>query len=142
MLGSVIVAIITVSLLLTGVYLGNNQDKTENVEEVESYNEGFFGSLDTFVSGLEKSAERGEEAKKDRYQEYLQVQQKAEETNARFQGEVKASQAESVPKPKVEIKTTAPVPATNTVPIPAPAPLPSGGEEILLDLGDFDDFDL
>lgn len=107
MLGSVIVAVITVSLLLTGVYLGNsgNRDANDMAEE-DVYSEGFFGSLDSLVGGLEESASRGVETREDRYQEYLKVQQMSESANTRFQGTVKTYQAQPTPTPTTEAKTT------------------------------------
>ncbi|MCR4261252.1 MAG: hypothetical protein NUV96_02910 [Candidatus Colwellbacteria bacterium] len=86
MLGSIIVAVITVSLLFTGVYIGNvqNADKAAT-DQAQSYDEGFFGSIDALVGGLGESAERGEETREDRYQEYLQVQERAVEANTNLQ---------------------------------------------------------
>lgn len=85
MIGSIVVALVTVSLLLTGVYLGNVQNRTGELAEEDAYDEGFFGSLDSLVGGLQESAERGEETKADRYQEYLRVRQASEEATNRFQ---------------------------------------------------------
>lgn len=85
MLGSIVVALVTVSLLFVGVYLGNSQNKTESAEEAGSYDESFFGSLDALVGGLEKSAERGEETKEDRYQEYLKIKERGAEANTKLQ---------------------------------------------------------
>ena len=119
MLGSIIVALVTVSLLFTGVYLGNSQDKTENIEGTKAYNEGFFGSLDALVGGLEKSAERGEETKADRYQEYLKTKERGVEANTKLQSfSPKTPSVKS--STKTQFQTTVPgmesqpVEATNT----------------------------
>jgi len=85
MLGSIIVALVTISLIFTGVYLGNNQDNPGDAEETGSYDEGFFGSLDALVGGLEKSAERGEATKEDRYQEYLRIKENSIDANTKLQ---------------------------------------------------------
>ncbi len=150
MLGSIVVALVTVSLLFVGVYLGSNQDVAENTEEVGSYDEGFFGSLNSLVGGLQDSAQRGEETRENRYQEYLKVQQKGEEANARLQRTSKAYQTQ-----------TTTVPATNTTEqntddgatpsLPTPTPPSSnnddldfedlGDEDLFLDLDYLDDLD-
>lgn len=109
MLGSIVVALVTVSLLFVGVYLGNSEDKAENVEGVESYNEGFFGSLDALVGGLEKSAERGEETKGNRYQEYLKIKERSVEANTKLQ-----SSSPKTPSVKSSIKTQFQITVTST----------------------------
>ena len=147
MLGSIVVALVTVSLLFVGVYLGNSEDKAESVEGVESYNEGFFGSLDALVGGLEKSAERGEETKEDRYQEYLKVKDKADQATTRFQEAPRVYKAQPATPPKVELQTTLPGDNNTSISTPAPTPKPnipneepspSEDEDFSSDFEDFD----
>ena len=86
MIGSVIVAVITVSLLFAGVYIGNVQNADDvATDKVESYDENFFGSIDSLVGGLGQSAERGEETREDRYQQYLETKERSVEANTNLQ---------------------------------------------------------
>lgn len=162
MIGSIVVALVTISLIFTGVYLGNSQDKPGDAEETGSYDEGFFGSLDALVGGLGESAERGEATKEGRYQEYLKVKESAEEASTRFQEAPRAYQAQPLIVPRAEPKATVSAkPTVATTPIVPPhvpseeGDTSSGYEDpepeidsregdILFDFGDlggFDDFD-
>ena len=106
MLGSIVVAVITVSLLFVGAYLGNSQRADTTVtDKTEPYNEGFFGSLDTLAGGLEQFAERGKETREDRYQEYLKTQERIAGTSELLE-----------PTPDI----TSPKPATQQVKVVTP----------------------
>ncbi len=154
MLASIGIAVVTLALIFTGVFVSHQQSEDSvEAEETEAYDEGFYGSLNTLVEGLNQSAERGAETKVDRYQEYLKLKERGTEAVKRIQSAPKVS----IPSPStsgggsVRIQTSiAPTPtvvpqAPATVQVQPRQSSPSNSSAVDVDLDSLDDdldFDL